>query len=450
MSHTADDEAEAPYPSERYAWYVVGVLMLANVSSFVDRQILALLVGPIRRDLAISDTQMSLLLGFSFALFYTLLGFPIGRLADSRSRRGIIGWGILAWSVMTAASGLARSYTQLLVARIGVGVGEASLQPPAYSLLADYFPREKLATAASIFSIGIFLGSGLAYLIGGVVVELVSSTESLHWPIVGSIRPWQSVFFVVGLPGIAIALLMLTVREPARRGLRGGKGHALPLADTFAFMRANARTYVAHGLGFSLFALVNYGTASWLPTFLSRTHGWNPGKIGLYMGGGTIIFGVVGVVAGGRIADRMLRAGYADAKLRVGVIAAIGALLTAIPLYLVNDQRVVIALLVPLNIFSAFPFGAAGAALLEITPAAMRGQVTAIFLFVSNIVGFTFGPTGVALFTDYVFRDDAAVRYSLLSVASIALTLAAVVLVSGFSSYRQTVALVDSWTAEGQ
>lgn len=448
FSATSDAD-EAPYPSERYAWYVVGILMLANVSSFVDRQILSLLVGPIRRDLQISDTQMSLLLGLSFALFYTILGFPIGRLADSRSRRGIIALGIVAWSLMTALSGLARSYSQLLLARIGVGVGEASLGPPAYSLLADYFPREKLATAVSVFGIGIYLGSGLAYFIGGTVVELVAATDALQWPIVGAIRPWQSVFFIVGLPGLLVALLMLTVREPARRGLRGGTAHAVSLSETFAYLRSHARTYTAHGIGFSLFALVNYGTAAWLPTFLTRTHGWNPAKIGLYMGGATMIFGVLGIVAGGRIADRLLRIGYADAKLRVGVVAAVGALLSAVPLYLVNDERLVMLLLIPLNIFSAFPFGAAGAALVEMTPGAIRGQVTAIYLFVINIVGFTLGPTSVALFTDYVFRDDAAVRYSILSVASMALTLAAILLVWGFSSYRRTVAVVDHWRPQG-
>src|SRR5262245_15450942 len=163
---------EQPYPSAAYAWYVVGVLTLVYVFSFIDRQILSLLVGPIRRDLGISEKQMSLLMGASFAVFYTLFGIPLGRLADTRSRRGIIAVGVAFWSVMTAACGLTRSFWQLALARIGVGVGEASLSPSAYSLIADYFRPERRSTALSVYSMGIYVGSGLAYALGGLVVQL--------------------------------------------------------------------------------------------------------------------------------------------------------------------------------------------------------------------------------------------------------------------------------------
>jgi MFS family permease len=437
-------EDDAPYPAEGYAWYAVFVLMLANVSSYVDRQILSYLVDPIRRDLAISDTQVSFLYGLSFALFYTVLGFPIGRLADRRSRRGIIAWGIAVWSAMTVLFGLGRTYTHLLLARIGVGVGEAALAPPALSLIADLFPRDRQATAVSVYGIGIYLGSGLAYLIGGQLVQLVSGVEPWTLPLVGTIRPWQTVFLVIGLPGLLIAALMLTVREPRRRGA-SPSGQAIPLGEIARYVRQHLPTFGTHTFGYAFFTMVNIGTAAWLPSYLSRVHGWSPGKAGLFMGSATMIFGVGGIVFGGRLADWLLRRGYADAKLRVGVIASLGALVSAIPLYLTRSEGWVIALLIPLNVFSAFPFGAAQAALQEITPSPMRAQVTAMYFFANSLVGTALGPSAVAVATDFVFHDDLAVGNSILLVAVIGHLTVMTLLTLGGRSYGRTVEARRIW-----
>lgn len=197
------------YPSNLAAWTTVAILMVAYVLSFIDRQILNLLVGPIRRDLAISDTEMSLLMGLSFALFYTLCGIPLGRMADNRSRRGLILFGVLVWSAMTAACGLARSYWQFLTFRVGVGVGEAALSPAAYSLIADSFPRERRATAISVYSMGIYLGSGLAFLLGGLVIKFASAQGDVHLPLFGEVRPWQLIFLILGAAGVLFCLLLL-------------------------------------------------------------------------------------------------------------------------------------------------------------------------------------------------------------------------------------------------
>jgi MFS family permease len=199
---------------------VVGVLTFVYIFSFIDRQILNLLVRPIRRDLGISDFQMSLLMGFSFALFYTLFGIPLGRLADSRSRRTIIAVGFTVWSLMTAGCGLARNFVQMLLLRVGVGVGEAALSPAAYSIITDYFPPKRRATAISVYSMGIYIGSGIAFIVGGLVAGLAAAQETWNVPLVGATRPWQVVFFIVGIPGVFLALLMYTVREPARRGIK--------------------------------------------------------------------------------------------------------------------------------------------------------------------------------------------------------------------------------------
>ncbi|MBM3290992.1 MAG: MFS transporter, partial [Candidatus Hydrogenedentes bacterium] len=211
---------EEPYPSPAYAWYVVGVLMLVYVLSFVDRQILSLIVDPVKKDLGVSDTMMGLLMGFSFALFYSILGVPFGWLADQRSRRSIIAVGVAVWSAMTAACVAAKAFWHLFMLRVGVGVGEAALSPAAYSLITDYFPRNRLATAISVYGMGIYIGSGMAFLLGGVVVRFTATSGDLVWPIIGEVRPWQLVFFVVGLPGLLVAALVYTIREPLRRGMK--------------------------------------------------------------------------------------------------------------------------------------------------------------------------------------------------------------------------------------
>jgi MFS family permease len=434
---TADDEAA--YPRARYAWYVVGVLTLANVSGFVDRQILSLLVIPIRRDLGISDTQMSVLMGLSFALFQTTLGVPIGRLADSRSRRTIIAAGIAAWSVMTMACGLARTYVQLLLARTGVGVGEAALQAPAVSLLADYFPRSRRATAMSVYTLGTFLGSGLAYLVGGAIAGAAVAAGRWRWPVVGELYPWQAVFFAVGAPGLLIALLFFTVREPVRRGTPPG-AQPMPLTALWRHVRGNAATFTTQSLGFALSATVNYGIAAWLPTFLVRTYGWPVARAGIVQGTLTMTVGVIGVVTGGRVADRLVRRGVVDGPLRAGIIGAVGMLVFAGLYPLMPTAALAVLLLAPVNFFAAFPWGAAYAAAAETMPNALRAQGTALFVLVVNLVSGALGATAVALVTDRVFGDDLALRYSLSIVSATGMLMAAALLALGLGPYRRTVA----------
>jgi MFS family permease len=428
----------------RTAWYAVGILTLANVSSYVDRQILTLLVAPIRRDLQISDTEMSLLLGLSFALFYTVLGLPIARLADRASRRGIIAVGVAVWSVMTAACGAARNYAQLLLARIGVGVGEAALSPPAYSLIAGYFPRERLGTAISVYSMGIYLGVGLAQLIGGAVVAVVGADRNWLVPLVGEVRPWQVVFFVVGLPGLLIALLMLTVREPPRKAPVGPKG--IPLGEVLGHFRAHAATFGSHHVGAALIALCNYGMGSWLPTFFVRTYGWTVSEAGYLLGVANLTFGIAGVVLAGRLADAMQRRGVTDAKLRVALGAGLGLLVCDVATPLMPSGTLAAVLIFPLSFFASAPFGVAAAAVQELVPDRMRAQASAVYLFVVSLIGLAAGPTAVALVTDYVFRDDAMLRYSLAVVSGIGLLLAAAALLAGLGPYRRTVAAM---TMEG-
>lgn len=418
----------------RYAWFVVALLMLAYVLSFVDRQILNLLVGPIRHDLAIGETQMSLLMGLSFAVFYTLCGLPIARWADTGSRRLLIAGGVFFWSVATTACGMAKTYGQMFLARIGVGVGEAALSPAAYSMITDYFPKELRATAISVYSMGIYLGSGLAFLVGGAVIQFASTRGELVLPLAGEIRPWQLVFFILGIVGVAFSVLLLIIREPARTT----QHVARPLADVIVTLKANASTLLCHHFGFALIALAAYASSAWVPSYFIRVHAWTAAETGLIYGTLLTIFGPLGIVAGGRIADHWIQRGHTDATLRVGLWAALLNIPCITAFLLCPDPRWAMVLLAPCVFFVSMPFGVAPAGLQDIVPASMRAQVSALYLFVVNMIGLGLGPTAVAVVTEYVFKDDAAVGRSLLLISLIALSSAALLLKLGQAPYRSS------------
>jgi MFS family permease len=433
------------YPSSARAWVTVAILMVAYVLSFVDRQILNLLVEPIRRDLAINDTQMSLLMGLSFALFYTVCGIPLGRVADTRSRRGLIAIGILFWSAATAACGMAKMYWQFLLCRIGVGVGEAALSPAAYSLIADSFPAERRATAISVYSMGVYLGSGLAFLVGGLVIQFASAQGDVTLPVLGEVRPWQLIFLILGVAGVLFTLLMLAVKEPARRG--AGAGVAVPLSEVGRYIRANRRTVLLHNFGFAGLAFAGYGSAAWVPTFYIRTYGWDAGQVGIVYGCIVAVFGCLGIVFGGRLADWMAKRGRSDANMRVGLYAALGALPLVVLFPLMETAFWASVLLAPAVFCLSMPFGVAPAAIQEIMPNSMRGQASAIYLFVITLIGLGVGPTAVALVTDFVFADDNALRYSLLIVTTLAVLMSIILLAKSLKPYRESVTRLEQWAA---
>ncbi|MFN0124284.1 MAG: spinster family MFS transporter [Blastocatellia bacterium] len=451
-----EHDTEPPYPSARYAWYVVGVLTLVYIFSFIDRQIMNVLVRLIRRDLGITDTQVSLLMGPAFAIFYTLFGIPLGRLADNRSRRGLIAAGFVFWSIMTAACGMARDFGQMLLFRVGVGAGEAALSPSAYSIISDYFPKEKRATAISFYSSGIYLGSGLAFLLGGLVVGAVAKQGNIVLPLVGEVRPWQVPFFIVGLPGVLFAALMLTIKEPARRGLRMTRGAdgvlrptGVPLREVIGYVRLNWKTVACHTVGFALLSFSSYGTSAWIPTFFIRNHGWTEARAGIVYGTIVLLVSSTGVALGGWMADRLAKRGYRDATMRVGLFVSLAWLPFGMLFPLVNNAGLAAALLIPSLFLANSPFGVAPAAIQQMMPNEMRGQASAIYLFVVNLIGLGLGPTAVALMTDKVFHDDNAVRYSLLVVCTVAHLLSGLLLWLGLKPFRDSLDRLRDWIAAG-
>jgi MFS family permease len=438
-----NNRADNPYPNPVYAWYIVIVLFLAYTSSFIDRIIMSLLVEPIKRDLLLSDTQFSVLHGFAFAIFYTLMGLPLGRLADRANRRWIISCGIFLWSLMTAACGLARTFTQLFLLRIGVGVGEATLSPAAYSMIADYFPREKRGVPISLYSMGVFFGGGIAFILGGYVVQLTAGAAEVVLPLVGSIRPWQLTFFAVGLPGILLLALMLTVKEPLRRDVVSlsekstSQSGEPSIREALTFVSSNKRAYGALLLGFALLATASYGFFTWTPSFLIRTYGFEASEAGYTFGLLILTLGTGGTLLGGMLADRLLARGMLDAKMRIAFYAGGATLLFGSIAPLMPTAPLALLVLAPTVVSIGIPVGLGPAALNFITPNQLRGQVIALYLFGVNLIGLGFGPTFVAVITDYGFGEPAAVRYSLAIFAVVISALAMIVVASGMPAYRR-------------
>ncbi|MDO8289128.1 MAG: MFS transporter [Parvibaculum sp.] len=448
------DPGDAPYPSRLYAWYVVGVFVLAYTFSFIDRQILSLLVAPMKRDLAISDTQVSLLLGIAFAFFYAIMGLPIGRLVDRRHRVSIIAIGVFTWSMMTALSGTAKVYWQLFIYRVGVGVGEAALTPAAYSIISDYFPPKRLGFAIGVYGVGVYMGAGLALVIGAVAIGWATSVGDLDLPIIGHVYSWQLVFFVVGLPGILVALWVATLREPVRRGhMRRETGAdgvtrdvAVPFREVVNYLKENAFAFIAMNLCFALLAMMAYGTAAWVPTFFIRTYGWTAGQIGTSYGLIIMVFGTLGVVSGGALGDYIKTKGYRNGRIYVMIFTGVATLPFSLAAPLMDNPYVALALIAPATYFATFITGVGPSALIDMMPNQMRGFASALSGLIVSLIGLGVGPLAVAAVTDYVFRDEHMLRYSLAIVPPVTLALGALFGVLALKPYLKSLDYLESWS----
>lgn len=400
---TAPGAARLPLPTPRYRNYVLAMLVVVYIFNFLDRQIVTILAEPIKVDLGLSDTQVGLMTGLAFAIFYTVLGIPIARLADRASRVSIISVALVIWSGMTALCGIAQNFTQMLAARIGVGVGESGCSPPAHSLIADYFPPEKRASALSIYALGIPIGSIFGLLAGGWVAEFYG---------------WRIAFLVVGLPGVALAIAFkLTIQEPVR-GMSDVAGSPEtgqpPLGPTIRILLSN-RTMMHMAMGGALTSFVGYGLGQWLPAMFIRIHGLGVGETATYFG---LVLGVAsaaGTFIGGSLADRL-----ANWDRRVYAWLPAAGVLVAFPFFVVGlmlDQPyVAIAILITPYLLNSLWLGPAFGTIQNLAPMRMRALASAILLFILNIIGLGFGPFLVGLISDLL--TDAygteALRYSVL------------------------------------
>jgi MFS family permease len=440
------------YPSSFAAWYSVAVLLLMYIFSFIDRTTISLIVEPMKRDLHISDTQIGMLQGLAFALLYTFLGLPIARLSDRFSRRAIIAGGVFIWSIMATGCGLARTALQLFIARIGVGVGEAALSPAAYSIITDSFPRSKLGSAFGVYNIGITVGAGVAFLVGGIVVAAVSHAGATYTlPLLGEVRAWQMVFIVTGAPGILLPLLLLTFREPARRGILrstaepAGAVPKPPLGEVLSYVWQNRSFYCLYFVALALLAMAGYAVAAWLPTAIIRTYGVSYGQVGKVLGVSTILMNSTGMLLAGILCDRLTRKGRKDAPIIVALISSCGiAVFASLPTLMPSVTLVWVALFVSGLTFNAYN-GVGPQAVNQVTPNQYRAQVSAVYLFVVNALGLGVGPTLVPLLNDHLFHDPLKIRFSMIIVVFCAALTAITLLWIVRPIYRQKVTEAAQW-----
>ena len=387
------------------ARYALGILLVVYVFNFIDRSILSILLEPIKREFQVSDTYLGFLSGIAFAAFYTVMGIPIARWADRGNRRSIIALAVLVWSAMTALTGLARTFTHLAIARIGVGVGEAGCSPPAHSLLSDYFPPERRATALSIYALGIPLGGGLGFLAGGWLNELFD---------------WRTAFIVVGAPGVVLAAIVrLTLREPPRGAYdppAARRSETQPVGDVLRFMWG-LRSFRHMAVGAALHAFYGYGVNTFIAAFFVRSHAMSTGELGTWLALIAFSGGAAGTYLGGYLADRR---GAEDVRWYAWVpaLATVAYIPFAIAAYLWPDSHTALALLFPAAILGGMFLGPTFAMTQNLVRPEMRATASAILLFVINIIGLGLGPQGVGIVSDLLqpsFGTE-SLRYALLIV----------------------------------
>jgi len=426
------------WPSPKRAWFAAGMLAAANTLAFVDRQALALLVQPIKEDLQASDTAMSLLYGLSFTMFYVLVGIPVARLADRANRRNIVAAAVFIWSIATALCGLARSFGTLFVARIGVGAGEGGLSPAAYSILADYFPKERLPAAMGVYQMGIYVGGASALVLGGFMASVVPPGSVVILPLIGAVKGWHLVFLMLGIPGVLLSGAMLLVREPQRMGL-AGTHKSPPFSELAAHVLRHWQAYLGISCGFALMILVGNATGAWIPAFLERKYGLTTAQIGGIYGTITAICGVSGTLAGGFAAAALRRRGFERANLLVALFGftALVPVTTLFPQ--ASTATLSLTLIGAMNFLAGFNFGGGLAALQEITPNRMRASVSAGYMLMVNMIGAAGGPFAIALVTDYWYGDPAALPNAITIVCAVASPLSIAALLLGLRGYGRAI-----------
>jgi MFS family permease len=356
----------------------------------------------------------ALLIGLAFSLPYGIIGIPVARLADRGNRRNLIAASLAVWSACTVACGAAQGYLSLLLARMGIGAGESGYGPASWSIAADYWPREKVAFATAAMGFGATLGTGLALFLGGAVLHFVSGMEPVHIAGLGVIRPWQWTFFIVGAPGMLWALVVLTSKEPPRRGLDPSKKvEDVPVKEVVKWLRDDWRSYLATIGGFGMRAVMLVVPLTWSATLLHRQYGWDLSKIGLIMGTITLIVNPIGLMVGAKISERWNKQGRKDTDLRI----VFYSLLINIPVMTLAPLMPNPYLVIALNALAGFviyvTFGPSVASFQVITPNRIRAQIGSLTQFCNNVVAQSISPILVALCTDYIFHDDHALKYSM-------------------------------------
>lgn len=425
------------FPPAAQAWTVIAILWIVTLFSQLDRQLPALLVRPLKAEFGITDTQFSLLQGYAFALVYTVMGLPFGRLVDRTSRRNLILFGIIVWSTMTVLAGFATSYWELLLARVGVGVGEAVLAPAAYSIIADYVAPARRGRALGVYYVSLAIGSGASLLLGGLILGLLPAA-GLNVPGIGMLAPWQLTFILAGLPGIPLVLLLLFVREPLRHETHGVERASI--RDFLRYVAAHRSTFSRLLTYPALIAAIGYGMLAWAPAFFERQFHMPIAHVGLALGPLVAVSGLVGTLISGFLSDRWLAQGKPAARFRVTLVAWVLIVPSASLWSLMPSAALAFAMLALVVTGTAIAQAAAPPSVQDVFPNTMRGQAIALYLLLAGLVGIGLGPMLVALVTDHLFGDDSKLGLSIVVVAVPMTLLGLWLSISGQRPYARTLA----------
>jgi len=397
--------ASRPAVSPARSWWAVFIFMIALMFNYLDRQLMTLLITPIKADFGLSDTEVSLLIGFAFVLFYVLAGIPVARFIDRGPRKWIVAGAISFWSLMTAACGLAHNFWQLLLARMLVGVGESCNAPGTYSMTSDMFPRERLAKPIAMVGIGQIAGQGVALLVGGWLIIELTAIGPQSFPVLGTLKPWQMTFIIVGLPGVLWALLLLaTVPEPPRREAAGARTPGF--GETLGFLWSRKSAFGPMFMANAIKAMLSFGVTVWSPVFFERKFNMAPGEPGPTLGLLAIVLSPIGLMLGGWLAERMALKGIKDANMRMVYYVTIPLIPAAALFPMVEQQWLAFALVGAALMLGSMGSGPANAAIQAITPGRMRGTTTAIYIAIYNVIGYGLGPLIVGWFNDNVFGEQ--------------------------------------------
>jgi MFS family permease len=424
-------------------WIVLALLTLVYTIGFLDRQILNLLVEPIKSDFALSDVQVSLLQGLAFSAPYILFSPVFGRLVDVAPRRNILIGAMIVWSCFTAIAGFTRGFWGLFAARGGVGAAEAGLTPAAWSLLSDVFDSKRLPFAFSIFLMGPYLGGGLALLAGGLILRWVETTGYRSVSMLSAMAPWQATFLIVSIPGLLCAILLLFMREPARTGTLPADTETMKLGEVGRVIVKRRGFYGYFYLGMAFNFIPLYAFPAWMPAYAMRRFDQTISTVGVDYGLITLASGIVGVLSGPFLGRFLQRRGYDDAYLRLAVFTACGMLLASIAVYFAQSYAMALAAAGFAGLCYSAPASLAASALQLATPNRMRGITSSIYVLVTTIAGLLLAPTLVAVLTDYLFKDDARVGESLALVCGASSILTAIMMWRCLPAYRRLLGEAD-------
>lgn len=437
---------EKPWPNPVYAWYVVALLVLSYASGVIDRIVIGLLVQPIKADLGLSDTQIGVIQGLAFALFYSLFTLPIGFLVDRWQRTSVVWGGSFIWSCGTVAGGFSNSFWSLFSSRVVMGAGEATITPGSSSLIADYFPPKSRPRAYGVFAMGGSIGIGIAYFLGGIAIGFADTVRDGFPSLLGGFASWQIVFFIVGFPGLLLALLMAaTIREPERRGMLSGRPASFSLLPLWRELSTNRMALVAVMMGSIMNVMIVNAQLAWFPTLFVRVHGMEARDVALSLALVGVPCGILSAITAGWILSWLAQKGRQDGPILVMGMQCVAWVVFGTAKCLAPTPELALIGHAGTSLFATWALTAALTALNQLTPNQLRGQVVSVYTLLTGLVGIAVGAGVVGLLSDYVFNYETGIAPSLALVCFTGGVIGLVLVTLGRAAFRIAVQRAANW-----